>query len=549
MRTPTSSNLLLTLGILASLMGAGHLRSVAAQEPALAKVGSESISRAQLMPHVYRYFGKIDLTDLVQRSQLRQEAQRVRVTVSDADVDARADAIRKGFGDRFKAQFESLGVTEEVWKERLRYEVLAEKISDAKWPVKEEDLVRLSVRSFRVQSEQQARMAILDVKNGANFEFLCRQQSLDPENAGLIQPDPFFRIDNPRFFRLTMDANLRPNQITPKPLREGQYYLVLRLEKRLEPSTLSPKQREDAVNRIKAYRFRGLKRSVDARFKIDYPTPIDTLQNSTPPSPEAVFARITPITKNAPTKPEEITFRALTNYAIAAYGEMALNQLIERSWLSQEARKLGVTVTDAELQDRVNELTRDPKGKGTNKDLQDALALEGISLDAWKERLRYTLLAEKVVNERNPVRPEELDRMTVRYIRVPDMAAVRQVLAAFEQGAKFDVVMKARSLDKGEGFIIPKIFFRFESPVVFDHLDKGNAPEGKPFEKPLDLNGSFAILQLEKRFDSGTLSATERRAAVRRINAGRQGALLDTYRKGYKVEKGVPLSTLIADSK
>src|SRR5688500_11570449 len=105
MKTRSSSNLLLALVLPSTILaGVGLARSAGAQEPALAKVGSESITRAQLMPHLYKYFGKNALSDLVQRSQLRQEAQRVRVTVTDAEVDARADVIRKGFGDRFKAQ-------------------------------------------------------------------------------------------------------------------------------------------------------------------------------------------------------------------------------------------------------------------------------------------------------------------------------------------------------------------------------------------------------------------------------------------------------------
>jgi parvulin-like peptidyl-prolyl isomerase len=528
------------LGVTAFCLWAWSAPRVPAQGEVIAKVGASTITRSELFTHLMKFYGKAGLEQLIDRSVMRQEAARLKAEVTDADLNARVAELKKAAGSDFQQVLDGEGISEEAWRERVRYALLAEKVLEKKWPVTKDDLTRFSVRYARVKTRSEAQQIIRAARNGVSFPVLVGQHSADgkTEHRGLVQPNPFLRIDNPYFFKVTLELMgqgvLREGQISPQPIESEDWYLVLKLERIYAAETLKPKEREEAIARIMAYRSGALMPASRKRYKIEHAVALKTLIDDPKLPGDTVVSRV---------NSEAITRKQLVGHLLQYFGKTALDRLVERSLVAQEAARLNVTVSDAEVDERVAEAV---KLVGQSA-FQTALNQEGITEAAWRERARYSYLAEKVLNRRSPVSAADLERLKVRYIRVGTQETAQEVLRAAQTGARFEDLTAQRSLDRGgDGFIKPKAFLRMDNPVVFQAV--GNTPAGRIVAQPVEAGGSWYVLKVEARLGPETLTAKERDAAVRRINAGRMGDLLTTLRKSYRVEQTVPLRNLIAEA-
>ena len=540
---PFVAPVLLGLALTGAAGGALAQAERLTEETPVARVSGRAITRKELLDKLYRYNGKAGLEQLIDRTILGLEGATYGLEVTDAEVAARAAETKKEAGNRFDEALKAEGITEETWRDRARYVILMEKVLDRKWPVKPHDLERLTVRYARLRSERAARELIREAQasRGANFSTLVLQRSEDKENAGLLQPEKFFKIDQPQFFKMASEANLRVGQLTATPIESGGSYLVLRLEGRYPAETLSAREREQATQRIRAYRAMNLLPTVRRRYKVEYKTPISELARTSPPEGAAELALVS----NARGDKKTITRKEIEAHLLQYYGQLTLDQLIQRSIVAQAAEKERVSVTDAEITAFQNELVR---GLGKSG-FQSALDREGITEADWRERTRYVLLAEKVVNARQPVSPDQLERLTVRYIRVASKEQAEQVLQAMRGGARFEDVQRQASLDRlGDGFLRPRQFFRVDNPVIFDAFPK-EVRAGQVLPRPVELGGQYLVLRLEARFGPETLTAQERASALRRINASRMDPLLESLRREARPEILVPIKTLIADAR
>jgi foldase protein PrsA len=507
-------------------------------EVTVARVGGESITRTDLVRQLLTYFGRPGVEMLTDRSVLEQEATLRKLVVSDAEIAGRVAEAKKIGGADLQKALQKGSITEQVLLHQARYTLLMEKLLDAKWPVTNDDLVRLSVRFARTINQQQAREIIREAKRGVGFELLSsREPALDgAEFRGLAQPDPFLRVDNPPMFRLAQSANLRVGQVTPQPIQSGKFWMVLKLEKRLGPETLTGKLREQAIAKIRAGRASGLMPSSRKRYRITSVTSVTKLLEDLKLPGETVVSNV---------GEDPVTRKELLAYLLDAYGRAALDQLIERRIVAQQAARFNVTLSDAEVKARVDTVKKQT-GEAT---FLSALAAEGITEDAWRERVRYTYLAEKLVNTRAPVRPEELERLTVRYVRVAGKPDADEVIRLAQSGAKFDQLVTQKSLDRaGDGFLKPRLFMRSENPEAYKVIDKARLQTGQVLPEPMEVAGTFYVLKLEGRFGPDLMSAKEKEDAIRRINAYRMSQLLDTWRNEVKVEYPTPLKELVAEA-
>lgn len=78
-------------------------------------------------------------------------------------------------------------------------------------------------------------------------------------------------------------------------------------------------------------------------------------------------------------------------------GKQALNQLVTKTLLEQEAAKRNISVSDKEVQDEVAK-TRKMLEEQKQK-LEDALALQGDSLSAYESRIRTQKLIQKLIGK------------------------------------------------------------------------------------------------------------------------------------------------------
>lgn len=512
-------------------------QNAAPGDAVVAKVGADTITRADVTRQLLTYFGRPGLEVLTDRSVLDQEATLRKLTVADADIEARIAEAKKVGGADLQKALQNGAVTERTIQDQARYTLLMEKLLDAKWPVTNDDLVRLSVRFARTLSQQQAREIINEAKRGVSFELLSiREPALDGgEFRGLAQPDPFLRVDNPPMFRLALAANLRVGQFTPQPIQSGKYWMVLKLEKRLGPETLTGKLREQAIAKIRAGRVSGLMPASRKRYRIAPVTPIAKLIEDLKLPEDTAVTNV---------GEDPITRKELLAFLFEGFGKTALDQLIERRVVAQQAAHYNVTLSDAEVKSRVDAVKKQT-GEAT---FQTALGAEGITEDAWRERVRYTYLAEKLVNARAPVRPEELERLTVRYVRVAGKPEAEEVIRLAQSGAKFEQLVTQRSIDKGgDGFLRPKLFMRSENPEAYKVIDKAKLQMGQVLPQPMEVGGTYYVLKLEGRFGPDLMSAKEKEDAIRRINAYRMSQLLDTWRSEVMVVLPTPIRDIIAE--
>jgi parvulin-like peptidyl-prolyl isomerase len=529
--------------ILLSLLGAACASAGFAQdaklsdESAVARVDKRPVTRKALYSHLLRYYGRGAVEQLVNRSVLEQEAKRLKVTVTDADLTARVAAVVKALGERYPGILQDEGISEAAWRERLRLELLAEKVLAAKWPVKNDDLVRLSVRYIRLNSQREARQVIQEARSGVSFLLLSKQRSLDKENDGMVVPDPFLRVENPGFFKMAWDAGLRAGQMTPAPVANGEFWYVLRLEKRLDPDTLQPQQRQDLAKRVTQYRMGFLLPYSRRRYTVEYPTATAALLSDPSAGRGAVVAKV---------GAESISGKTLLTYLVTYFARPALETLVDRGFISLEAGQLNLSVSDSEVDARVEEFKRSV-GESV---FRTALSKEGITEETWRERVRYTLLAEKEVNTRFPPADEELVRMSAKFIRLPGQQQAAEVIRLAASGAEFDQLIARSPASKGFGGAVrPPRFLAAEQPEIFKAIADAKLEPGQVLPRPLQTaGGAFLVLKLEARFGPETLTTAERTAAIRKINARRMGELLDRIRKSHQIEYVVPLAALVADA-
>jgi SurA-like N-terminal domain len=72
-----------------------------------------------------------------------------------------------------------------------------------------------------------------------------------------------------------------------------------------------------------------------------------------------------------------------------------LNELTVEMILLEEAQKLGISVTDAELEKAVSEI----KGDYPEGEFEKTLLEYAVSFDSWKSRLKNRLIMDKVIDE------------------------------------------------------------------------------------------------------------------------------------------------------
>jgi parvulin-like peptidyl-prolyl isomerase len=137
-----------------------------------------------------------------------------------------------------------------------------------------------------------------------------------------------------------------------------------------------------------------------------------------------------------------------------------LDQLIERALILQEARRTGRLATDAEVDRRVGELAARFR---TQEEFEQALAREGISRTELRERLRFELTVQRMLDAlpAPQVREQEArayfqahrelfdepERVRVRHILLRTEAEARVALARLRAGEPFDRLARELSQD------------------------------------------------------------------------------------------------------
>jgi len=148
-----------------------------------------------------------------------------------------------------------------------------------------------------------------------------------------------------------------------------------------------------------------------------------------------------------------------------AFQQNALQFLVQRAQFEQKAEELGVSVSDAEVEERLKRVLTQFFG-GSQKKFEQALKKQGISEEQVREELRATLLSEKIFEkvgnsvkvtdaeiqayyDSNPQLYAKKDSREVRHILVTSNALADDLYAQLNDGADFAALAKKYSTDPG----------------------------------------------------------------------------------------------------
>lgn len=139
--------------------------------------------------------------------------------------------------------------------------------------------------------------------------------------------------------------------------------------------------------------------------------------------------------------------------ALPAYRKKALEELIEERLKLQEARRLGITIDDAQVDDIIKNIAS--RNKKTPEQFAQDLKRMGADISSMRERFRATLAWNSVVRRRFSaqvaVSQREIDRMVSSAAGdAEDKVELRLHRVTLPVTGKFDQKVMAQKLDEAE---------------------------------------------------------------------------------------------------
>ena len=228
--------------------------------------------------------------------------------------------------------------------------------------------------------------------------------------------------------------------------------------------------------------------------------------------------------------------------------QVYLDQVIERKILVQEARRLGIKISQEELNQAIAEIKMDYPGEGFG----EKLGLKGMTLEEWKLRLQEKLLAEKVVrstfHSREKIDEKEAlqyyenhrssfqigQKVRVRQIVVADGEDAIQILKRLKRGENFEKVAMEKSLgpEKVQGGDLG-YFSQGERPAEFDHVFN---MEAGTISEVIKSPYGYHIFKLEEKIESRQIPFEEAKLGILQELGQKKGE--ENYQKWFKGLKG-----------
>lgn len=131
--------------------------------------------------------------------------------------------------------------------------------------------------------------------------------------------------------------------------------------------------------------------------------------------------------------------------AIAQVQRQVLDALVDQALIEQEAQRLGLTISDEELERNVQESIAQGQGQ---EQFEAWLAANNLSLAEFKETLRFQLIANQMFEQITDEVPNSAPQIQLRQILVGDETTARDIIAQLKTGTSFVELAAAYSLDE-----------------------------------------------------------------------------------------------------
>ncbi|WP_342420476.1 peptidylprolyl isomerase [Paenibacillus sp. FSL E2-0178] len=222
------------------------------------------------------------------------------------------------------------------------------------------------------------------------------------------------------------------------------------------------------------------------------------------------------------------------------HGDEVLLGMLNHIVVGKEAKALGITVTDEEIE---QELKRGMSGYGSEEQYYDQMQSElGLSRQELHEETAYRLMLQAVATAGIMVSETEIDdylaqnaerftprkQMQLSMIKLATYNGANQVMDRLEQGEDFAGLAREVSTDaesRQHGGNIGTV--EENDPFWPEELLKTAAGlEAGDIAGPLQVEGGYAVIRLEKLIDPGKPDQDELRGLIRQELALEQAAPL-----------------------
>jgi foldase protein PrsA len=214
-------------------------------------------------------------------------------------------------------------------------------------------------------------------------------------------------------------------------------------------------------------------------------------------------------------------------------GVVILNDIINEQLMRQEARRLKLEVSDAEVNAQVENYRKRAKDGGQS--LDDTLKQNGLALDTFRDALRFQLLQQKLFTQGVTVADKEIEEFynqnkqsqfttpeqaEAAQITVASEAAAKEVMQTLAKNAAFALVARSKSIDtfKEQGGKLPTLTRGFPNPSVSPEVISTvfSGPLNKP-AGPVKVGNNWVIVQVEKRTPQSTKTLAEVKEDLRQM--------------------------------
>ena len=195
-------------------------------------------------------------------------------------------------------------------------------------------------------------------------------------------------------------------------------------------------------------------------------------------------------------------------------GQEALDQLITRKLIIQEAERLDLTVSEEELDLEIQSII-DESFQGNEEELQSVLEFYGISMESFRDDARLNLLVRKLATEQledteeqarqffeeNRFLFDQEEEIEARHILVESEAEADDILAQLDDGEDFATLAAEYSLDTSNKDQAGYLGFFGRGMMVPEFEEAAFALDIGEISQPVETNFGFHIIELLDRQD------------------------------------------------
>jgi foldase protein PrsA len=212
------------------------------------------------------------------------------------------------------------------------------------------------------------------------------------------------------------------------------------------------------------------------------------------------------------------------------YGENTLDDMINRKLIFSESERLGLTISEEEIEREINHLRKD---YSTEEEFYRALRDQiGISPKDLREEIRYYLLTEEMATKDIVITEEQMrtyyqenidiffqpTRFHLHQILVQTKEEALQVIKEIEQGSSFEAVAAERSIDMitspdgGDmGMVSSNDFF-----LPYSIVEVAEEITLNQISSPIETEDGYSVIKVSERIMGGQKSFEEVKGKIRR---------------------------------